>query len=123
MENAMWLDMTVEDADNTSLFYAEVMGWRREAVDMGDYVDYVMLKPDGTPAGGICHRRGTNATLPAGWIPYFTVDQLGPSLSLVVEKGGEQVSEVRTFGEAEYCLIKDPSGCYCALYAELKATV
>lgn len=114
----MWLDMTVEDADTTSQFYADVMGWRRETVDMGDYVDYVMLKPDGSPAGGICHRRGSNASLPAGWIPYFTVQKLSPALRQVVDKGGEQIGDVRTFGEAEYCLIKDPAGCYCALYAE-----
>lgn len=116
----MWLDMTVEDADAVSQFYADVMGWRREAVEMGDYVDYVMMKPDGNPAGGICHRRGANAQLPSGWVPYFTVNNLTDALQQVAEQGGETVGDVRKFGTAEYCLIRDPAGCYCALYAENK---
>ena len=120
MENAMWLDMTVEDADKVSQFYADVMGWRRQTVEMGDYIDFVMLKPDGSPAGGICHRRGPNTSLPAGWIPYFTVNELAPSLDAVVTRGGEQVGEIRAFGDAEYCLIKDPAGNHCALYASSK---
>ncbi|WP_414830552.1 VOC family protein [Alteromonas sp. H39] len=120
MENAMWLDMTVDDADTVSEFYAAVMGWRRETVDMGNYVDFVMIKPDGSPAGGICHRRGPNAALPSGWIPYFTVAELASSINAVVAKGGEQVGEIRTFGDAEYCLIKDPGGNHCALYASSK---
>lgn len=120
MDNALWLDITVEDADTISQFYADVMGWRRETVEMGGYDDYVMIKPDGTPAGGICHRRGSNCSLPSGWIPYFTVAELASSINAVVEKGGEQVGEIRAFGDAEYCLIKDPGGNHCALYAPSK---
>ncbi|MCU7553869.1 VOC family protein [Alteromonas sp. ASW11-19] len=118
MDDAMWLDMTVDDADRVSRFYERVMGWSRQTVEMDGYVDYVMIKPDGSPAGGICHKRGSNSALPGGWIPYFTVANLTTALNQLTAEGGEQISEVRAYGDAAYCIIRDPAGACCALYAE-----
>ncbi|WP_334018518.1 hypothetical protein [Alteromonas sp. S015] len=64
MSDSSWCDITVKNADELVSFYEVVMGWKKEPIDMGGYNDYVMMKADGTPVGGICHKRGGKCALP-----------------------------------------------------------
>ncbi|WP_394220760.1 VOC family protein [Alteromonas gracilis] len=116
MSDSSWCDITTENADELVSFYQAVMGWKKEAIDMGGYSDYVMMKSDGTPVGGICHKRGVNKEYPSGWINYFTVANLQDALDAVAEKGGKMIGEIRHHGKDSFCVIKDPSGAACALY-------
>ena len=60
-----WFDLTVPDADRIRDFYAAVVGWRPEAMDMGGYADYSMKVPEGEAVvAGVCHDRGENSGLP-----------------------------------------------------------
>lgn len=117
MADATWMDMTVQDAHNVRDFYQSVMGWTSEAIDMGEYDDYVMKSAEGNAVGGICHAKGSNASMPGGWIPYFTVADLSAALEQVVSLGGAVVGERRSAGGGEFCVVKDPEGGVCALYA------
>ncbi|GEA07733.1 hypothetical protein KUL42_24940 [Alteromonas sp. KUL42] len=116
MSQSAWCDITVQDAESLVQFYQAVMGWTKQPIDMGGYNDYVMMKPDGTPVGGICHKRGTNESLPGGWVNYFTVENLTASIDTVCSNGGELIGEVRHHGSDSFCVIRDPSGAVCALY-------
>lgn len=118
MTDSLWCDITTDDADTLADFYVDVMGWKKESFDMGGYNDFVMMKPDGSAAGGICHKKGNNSAMPAGWIPYFTVQDIENALASALKKGGEKVGDVRHMGNAKYCVIKDPTGAYCALYED-----
>lgn len=113
-----WRDLTVADAVETSIFYEKVLGWQKEPLDMGGYNDFVMKDADGQVKGGICHRKGPNQDVPAGWIPYFTTGEFDEALSQVTACGGEQLTAVRTHGTARFVYIKDPSGAYFALYSD-----
>ena len=56
-----WIDMTVDDASGLRDFYQQVVGWKVEDTNMGDYADYTMLSPgDGEAIAGVCHARGSN---------------------------------------------------------------
>ncbi|MCW8108795.1 VOC family protein [Alteromonas ponticola] len=114
--SSSWCDITVEDAEALANFYKIVMGWSAEPYNMGDYDDYVMKDSKGNVVGGICHAKGANESYPTGWIQYFTVADLTKSLKEVLRSGGEQIGDVRSHGDAQFCVIKDPSGAYCALY-------
>ncbi len=116
MADSAWCDITTENAAELVGFYEAVMGWTKEAIDMGGYSDYVVMKPDGTPVGGICHKQGVNADYPSGWINYFTVESLEIALAAVVENGGAQMGKIRHHGNDSFCVITDPSGAACALY-------
>lgn len=105
-----WVDLTVDDAAPIRDFYAAVLGWTAEGLDMGGYDDYVM-RADEEPAAGICHRRGSNADLPPQWIVYFTVPDLAEAVRVAIERGGEVLSE------GSYALLRDPSGALFALTA------
>lgn len=113
-----WLDLTVDDADGVRDFYRQVVGWGSEGCDMGGYEDYTMTLPsDGTPVGGVCHARGTNAGLPACWLAYVNVDDLDHSLERCQAGGGTVVAGPKTMeSHGRYAVIRDPAGAAIALF-------
>ena len=112
-----WIDMSVDDADGLRDFYQNVVGWKTEAVSMGDYSDYSMLLPgSGEAVSGICHARGSNAELPGGWLIYITVADVGASATACTDNGGEVLVQPRGLAGGRFCVIKDPSGAVAALY-------
>lgn len=114
----VWTDLTVPNAEAIRDFYAEVVGWKPEPVDMGDYADFNMTAPgSGDPAAGVCHARGANVELPPVWLVYITVANLDRSLEACRAKGGDVLIGPKGMGgEARYAVIRDPAGAVCALY-------
>lgn len=112
-----WFDLTAPDAESLRVFYQKVVGWVADPVEMGGYSDYCM-KPPGSdaPVAGICHARGSNATMPNQWLLYITVADLAQSLSDCIAAGGQVVVPMRDAGPAKLAVIKDPAGAVCALY-------
>ena len=113
-----WHDLTVPDAAGVRDFYEKVVGWRHEAVSMGEYEDFSMLTQDsGTCVGGICHARGTNAGLPAQWLMYINVEDLDASLAACATGGGSVIAGPKAIpGYGRYAVIQDPAGAVCALF-------
>jgi predicted enzyme related to lactoylglutathione lyase len=109
------LDLTVPNADEVRDFYAAVIGWRPEPLDMGGYADYMMIALNGEWGAGICHAHGVNADLPPQWMVYIAVDDLDQSLKTCVEQGGKLVTGIRDAGGSRYCVIQDPAGAVMAL--------
>jgi predicted enzyme related to lactoylglutathione lyase len=112
-----WHDLTIPDAAALRDFYASVMGWRPEPVNMGGYSDYNMVDPaTGHPVAGICHSRGVNNGLPPQWLIYFVIDDIEASVARCTAEGGDIVSPVRSSGGSLYCVIRDPAGAVSALF-------
>ena len=111
-----WIDMTVANAGEIRDFYAAVVGWKPEDVSMGNYSDYSMTTPGGETVSGICHARGSNADLPAGWLIYITVADIDASVAACEAHGGEVLVPARGLAGGRFCVIRDPSGAAAALY-------
>ena len=113
-----WIDLTVGDATRVRDFYAGVVGWKPEGVEMGGYQDFNMTQPStGTPVAGVCHARGVNAGLPAQWLIYVTVADLEASVRRVAELGGALVRPVTDMGgQGRFAIVRDPEGAVCALF-------
>jgi predicted enzyme related to lactoylglutathione lyase len=112
-----WIDMTVENATDVRDFYATVVGLQSEDTDMGGYADYTMMMPaSGEAVAGICHARGSNADLPAGWLIYFVVEDVEASAAACVANGGKLRFEPRGLAGGQFCVIEDPNGAVAALY-------
>jgi len=113
-----WIDLTVPDAEEIRDFYAEIVGWKPEPVDMGGYSDFNMTDPgSGQPVVGVCHARGGNAYLPSQWLIYFMVADLDASLAQCVARGGKIVGSIRAMGpHSRYCVIEDPAGAVSVLF-------
>jgi predicted enzyme related to lactoylglutathione lyase len=115
-----WLDLTVADGSTTRDFYAQVVGWTAQNLEMEDggerYADYTMLGGDGNPAAGVCYARGANAGLPPVWMLYLAVGDLAESLRRVQEEGGKIIKATQDGeGAFVYAAIQDPVGVYLAL--------
>lgn len=112
-----WVDLTVAQADKLREFYAQVVGWRAEPVDMGGYSDFNMLPPGSeAPAAGLCHARGVNAGLPPQWLIYVTVADLARSRRACLDGGGEVLQERLQEDGSGLCVIRDPAGAVLALF-------
>jgi predicted enzyme related to lactoylglutathione lyase len=114
-----WIDISVADATGLRDFYTAVTGWTATGLDMGGYEDFVMSRPDGESAAGICHARGGNAGLPAQWLIYIIVADLDASLARARELGGEVLLGPKSAGPTQrYAVIRDPAGAVSALFEE-----
>ena len=112
-----WIDISVDDASGLRDFYTKVVGWKPEPVSMGEYNDFNMTMPgNGEPAAGICHARGSNATLPTAWLIYIVVADASESAKICVANGGKILVEPRSMDGGSFCVIEDPSGAVAALY-------
>jgi predicted enzyme related to lactoylglutathione lyase len=113
-----WIDLTVEDAPGVRDFYARVVGWKPQAVPMGEYDDFNMTLPEsGTPAAGVCHHRGSNVGIPPQWMIYITVADLDASVVACREGGGEVVYGPKDMGShGRFCVIRDPAGAVAGLF-------
>ena len=117
-----WIDLTVDDAESVSDFYAAVTGWVPSPVDMGDYSDFNMTSPaSGEPMAGVCHARGSNADLPPVWLIYITVEDLDRSIEQCTTFGGDIVRPLtKMAGYGRYCVVRDPAGAVAALFEKQK---
>lgn len=112
-----WIDMTTDDAEGLRDFYRAVVGWRALNVGMGNYDDYSMTIPSsGDAVAGICHKLGSNADLPPGWLIYIEVSDIDASMAECSARGGRIVRTARPLAGGRFCVIEDPSGATAALF-------
>lgn len=112
-----WVDLTVPDAQSLRDFYAKVVGWEPQALDMGGYADYCMNAPNGETVAGVCHSRGVNAGVPPVWMVYITVADLDVAVAAVQSLGGKLLGQIKGVkGKSRTCIIQDPAGAVCTLY-------
>lgn len=107
----VWVDLTIPNAKDVREFYLSVTGWDSNEFNMGDYSDYVVATPEKSKTvAGIVHARGDNADLPPYWLIYIKVRSLEESMKAARDGGGEVLAGPKSFGEAKFCVIKDPAG-------------
>lgn len=111
----VWTDLTVPNASNVRDFYESVLGWTHESVDMGDYEDYCMKSESGEVVTGVCHARGSNATVPPQWLIYVQVASVEESAKKAVDLGGRVIEGPRPMGDKPFCVVQDPAGAMLAL--------
>lgn len=120
----IWTDLTVPNADEIRDFYAQVVGWQPEEVDIGGgYSDYNMKIPGlDTPAAGICWSKGINQGIPPQWMIYIVVEEMQESLRRCEHLGGKVLYGPRSSGGGGLlCIIQDPAGAVAALIQNERA--
>ena len=111
-----WTDLTVPNAEEVRDFYCDVVGWKASDHDMGDYNDFDIMPAEGDEViAGICHARGSNASVPAQWMIYVNVEDVDLSAKRCVELGGKIIDGPRPMGRSNFCVIQDPAGAVMAL--------
>lgn len=113
-----WRDLSVENASDVSAFYADVVGWQRDGVSMGDYDDFNMNLPNsGETVAGICHARGSNKALPPQWLMYVRVEDSTVSAEQAASLGGRIIQGPTVMGGETYFVIEDPAGAVLAIFS------
>jgi len=114
----VWQDLTVENAEQVRDFYKAVVGWGSQGEDMGGYEDFHMITPSTNQSvAGICHARGENANVPPQWLVYINVADVDSSAARCRDLGGHILDGPRMMGGGKFCVIRDPAGAICALFA------
>lgn len=110
-------DLTVNDAPAIRDFYASVIGWEVETMDVENHQDYVMKAPGtGDWVAGVCHRLGPNADLPPHWLVYVNVVDRDASMQRCTEQGGKVLAGPKGGGnDGRYAVIQDPAGAVLTL--------
>jgi predicted enzyme related to lactoylglutathione lyase len=107
-----WMDMIVAKPDETSLFYEQVFGFVREALqEDADHTSYFVKDGDENVLG-ICDA-GVFPNWVSGWVPYIDVADFDRSVSRIEASGGRIHSEMKMNYHWEgqrFCLAIDPSG-------------
>ena len=115
----VWLDLTVDNAEQVKDFYSHVVGWTATDLSMGDYKDYLIAPaPDEEPTAGICHSRGPNANMPPQWLTYVVVDNVDKCIDTCKALGGQLLDGPRMMGKSRCIVIQDPAGAVLALIEE-----
>lgn len=117
----LWRDLTVKNAEKIKNFYCEVVGWKAEPHDMGEYNDYNIVSSEtGDVLTGICHAKDTNVNIPSQWMMYVNVEDVVKSVEACVQLGGKIVDGPRKMGDSDFCIIQDPEGAVLALLSKKK---
>lgn len=112
----LWRDLTVKNAESIKDFYCQVIGWKAEPHDLGDYHDFDIKSTEtGDIVAGVCHARGTNANVPPQWLIYVNVEDVEKSAQLCVQLGGKIIDGPRKMANSDFCVIQDPEGAVLAL--------
>ncbi len=114
------LHLTVPDAAAIRDFYADVVGWTVQEIEMESggerYANYRMIDTLGDTAAEISHARGDHAGLPAVWVVCLPVDDLAESIRRVPEEGGQIIHTTSNEEGADaHVVVKDPVGAYLSL--------
>ena len=111
-----------DDTGKARAFYAEVIGWNTEDMDVGarrwntEDMDvgagpYTLFKIGDRPVGGVMSKPPDMAGEPTAWTCYVTVDDVDACAARVVEAGGAVVAapvDIPTVGRV--AIIRDPTG-------------
>jgi len=123
-----WMDLSVPNAVEVKNFYQGLLGWESQGIAMTtgeeSYEDFQVgptssIKKDSSASDfvtGVCHAKGANADMPAAWLPYFLVSDIDLAVKFVTDNAGALVTPIKSMGDDQFVVIKDPAGAMSALY-------
>lgn len=101
-----WPELQTADAAAAKAFYAEVLDWEIEAMDLPNG-SYTMIKVGGQPIGGIVQAEGAAPR----WLAYVTVDDVDQRVARAEAAGAAILTAPFTApGVGRIALIEDPAG-------------
>ena len=113
----VWNELVTRDSAKAGAFFAELVGWTAETVDMPTGA-YTLFKKDGAPVAGMLDMRQHDIpdAVPPHWMAYIRVPDVDASAARVAELGGTIVvppMDIPTVGR--FCVIADPTGAHVSL--------
>jgi len=107
-----WNELMTRDVEGAKTFYADVIGWTFDNMDMAQGGTYTVAKDGETPLGGIFDISGAEFDgMPEHWFAYISVDDIDARLEKAVAAGAEIVRPVFDVPEVgRIATLKQPDG-------------
>jgi len=84
----IWADLFTEEIEASTEFYTALFGWKAETIG-SDKESYTVFRLNGRPIAGMIYRPAFDQASSKGtWLPYFSVENLSETLSVVTANGG-----------------------------------
>jgi predicted enzyme related to lactoylglutathione lyase len=107
-----WNEVMTDDVETTAGFFADVFGWDRSTMDMGDGKYTVFMDGAAQRAGAFA-----NPGAPPQWVVYFLVDKIDALFGRAQTLGAEVVEPVKPIpGMGRTAMMKDPTGALFGLF-------
>jgi predicted enzyme related to lactoylglutathione lyase len=104
----VWFELIARDAKKAQAFYGAVLGWKVQAVPMGDQ-SYEMISAGDTMIGGYAAPK--SARQPSHWISYVSVEDVDAAAKDAAAHGGKLIEAPYDIpGVGRAARIADPEG-------------
>lgn len=103
-----WNELVSPDVPAATAFFAEVLGWGTESMDMGEMGEYTLFTVDGEQvAGGMAPPMDG---MPPHWGVYFHVDDCDATVEAAKAAGGSVMMEPIDGPPGRFAALADPQG-------------
>ncbi len=110
-----WNELVTPNVDAAGKFYANLFGWKTDAMDMGGMV-YTVFKNGEAQVGGMLPTPKDMANAPPAWCAYFTVKSANDVAKNVKANGGNVLkppADIPNIGR--FTILQDPQGAVFAV--------
>jgi predicted enzyme related to lactoylglutathione lyase/membrane protease YdiL (CAAX protease family) len=114
-----WNELCTRDPARAGAFYADLLGWGREAMPMPGF-EYTVFKRGEQPAGGMMAIQPEWGDVPPHWGVYFAVEDCDATAASAAKAGGAVLMGPADIPEVgRFATLRDPQG---AIFSVLQAT-
>lgn len=114
-----WNEVYTTNVDAAGTFYANVIGWQLEPVDMGPMGTYTLFRVPGEEnnSGGMMPMPPNMKGVPSHWLAYIQVEDCDASTKKASDLGAKTLvppMDIPNIGR--FSIVQDPTGAAFALY-------
>jgi predicted enzyme related to lactoylglutathione lyase len=112
-----WNELLTRDPDAALPFFADLLGWTYQAMDLGEQGTYQVCMAGGRPNGGIMAMPATVPDhVPAHWDVYFAVDDVDAAAARATEIGGQILVPPTDIAVGRFTYVSDRQGGHFTLF-------
>lgn len=109
-----WNELATPNAESSIQFYADLFGWKAEAMEMPTGT-YTVMNCGKTPVAGVVQPQ--DAPMPqAQWMNYVTVSRLEDTIEKAVSLGATVLVGATPLPMGRFAVLMDPQGAPCGIY-------
>ena len=106
-----WNELDTHDPDAARSIYGAAFGWTAEPIEFEGQVVYHSWKLDGRTIGGMLPMgEGFPAEIPANWVTYFGMEDLGEAGTAIERLGGRVMVPAQQMPNGSFAVFADPQG-------------
>ena len=107
----VWNELLTRDVEKARTFYADLLGWTYEEMDMGEMGTYCIIKVGERSNGGI-FPMGDDfpAEVPPHWMVYLGANDVDASAKQVTDLGGQIRVPPTDISVGRFAVVSDPQG-------------